>query len=122
MFSPCGVADALKFLLRFVLKNTSGKQKRGCDFRELDFWSLRSQHSETLKKQNIKKRKRKKRQQKCGSRLYCFFSTYRTYALQDVAKWYCSNTISPRTLLLLLRGGEHRNSEFPGLYTCTTFW
>ena len=46
--------------VRFLLKtNTYGKQKRGGDFRELDFWFLRSQHSETLTKQNKKEEKKK---------------------------------------------------------------
>ena len=48
-----------RFRIRFLLKtNTSGKQKRGGDFRELDFWSLRSQRSEMLKK--TKKRGKEK--------------------------------------------------------------
>ena len=46
-----------------LIKNTHGIQKHGGDFRELDFWSLRSHTFETLKKQNKKHRKRIKRQQ-----------------------------------------------------------
>ena len=44
---------------KYYKTNTHGKQKRGGDFRELDFWSLRSPHSETLKKQNKKTAKEK---------------------------------------------------------------